>query len=197
MIHSATLTRSGPVFQDAVIPRDVSRFREETQRRAFVLTGRTAIGHHLEPRAGPAIEEGRRLAPSGRHKRGRTAKLVGRAPQEIDIQRLVEKLDDFRPLIDQDDDLQQLVLDQQSVEAVPRDLVVDPAAPVSIRAVRSNINGPFGISHGNTRNGRLRPHAYSARKPSAKRTPHCKPRERAMMVMKSKHISLVVLLGSM
>ena len=62
------------------------------------------------------------------------AQLVWPAPQKIHIQRLIEKLDNFRAFINQNDDLQEFILDQQGAKAMPGDLVVDPAAPV-----------PFGV----------------------------------------------------
>ena len=105
-------------------PGQVDRLRVEAERRAVHFAEGSAIGQHFEPAARPAIEKWRCRIAAHWDKPGRFAQTVGRAPQEIDIAWLIQKLDDLRTLVDQHHDLEQFVLDQQGAHPMPVNLVL-------------------------------------------------------------------------
>jgi len=123
----------GAIFEDPIAPGDVDGLGIEAERSAFVLASRAAVGKDLKPSPTPAVKEGAALGAPGRRKVAWLAQWVRRTPQDIHIQRLIEALYDFGPLVNKDDELERLVLQDQSAVAMPGNLVLHAAAPVTIR----------------------------------------------------------------
>ena len=78
--------------------------------RSRIVRGHTTSRETLLPAAGVVVEEGPLRSRHRGDKGSRVTNPTGRAPHEIGIGRLVQELDDVTPLVGQERDTDQFIL---------------------------------------------------------------------------------------